>query len=163
VLSTDASRAGTAQTAAYSESGEQAMRTDDPQTVPGKDAGEISRRFVTALAAKDAAGLTGLLGAEIDFAGLTPGRTWEARTAGEVAGIVLGTWFGPEDVIERVESVTTGEVAGRHSLGYRLRVSNPDGRFLVEQRAFLDVDGGRITWMRVLCSGYRPDPDSANP
>jgi hypothetical protein len=26
----------------------------------------------------------------------------------------------------------------------------------VEQQAFLDLTDGKITWMRILCSGYRP-------
>jgi hypothetical protein len=70
--------------------------------------------------------------------------------------VILGTWFGPGDAIERVEKVETGVVGDRFRLGYRLRVTNADGRFLVEQQAFLDVTAGRITWLRVLCSGFRP-------
>ena len=44
----------------------------------------------------------------------------------------------------------------RQRVGYRLSVSNPDGQFLVEQQAYLSDRDGRIGWMRVLCSGYRP-------
>jgi hypothetical protein len=35
-------------------------------------------------------------------------------------------------------------------------VRNPEGLFLVEQQAYLAERDGRIGWMRVLCSGYRP-------
>jgi len=41
-------------------------------------------------------------------------------------------------------------------VGYRFRVKNPDGIFLVEQQAYLSQDDGQIAWMRVVCSGYRP-------
>jgi hypothetical protein len=41
-------------------------------------------------------------------------------------------------------------------LGYRLRVRNPDGLFVAEQQACYTERDGRISWMRVLCSGFRP-------
>jgi hypothetical protein len=31
-----------------------------------------------------------------------------------------------------------------------------DGRFLAEQQAYVASRDGRITWMWVLCSGFRP-------
>jgi hypothetical protein len=35
-------------------------------------------------------------------------------------------------------------------------VRNPDGPFIVEQRAYFDVnEAGRISYMRTICSGYR--------
>lgn len=33
--------------------------------------------------------------------------------------------------------------------------------YLVEQQAYYRTDGPRITWMRVLCSGYQPLPAEA--
>jgi hypothetical protein len=56
--------------------------------------------------------------------------------------------------------VETSRVADRERVGYRLAVSNPDGRFLVEQQAYYETSGGSITWMRVLCSGSRPAADA---
>jgi hypothetical protein len=41
-------------------------------------------------------------------------------------------------------------------VGYRFRVRNPDGTFVVEQQAYLAALDGQIAWMRVLCSGFRP-------
>jgi hypothetical protein len=55
--------------------------------------------------------------------------------------------------VERLES---DAFADRERVGYRLSVNNPDGRFIVEQQAYLAPDHGQIAWMRVLCSGYRP-------
>jgi hypothetical protein len=133
------------------------MRVDDLEDVSAGIVQDVGRRFVTALAAKDAASLRALFGAEVDFRGLTPGKVWEARTAtAAVDDVILGTWFDPGDTIERVESVETGMVGDRHRLGYRLGVSNSGGRFVVEQQAFLDIAEGKITWMRVVCSGFRP-------
>jgi hypothetical protein len=41
-------------------------------------------------------------------------------------------------------------------VGYRLSVSCPDGRHVVEQQAYIEERGGKIGWMRVVCSGFRP-------
>ncbi|HEX2894673.1 MAG TPA: hypothetical protein VHO29_11800 [Marmoricola sp.] len=127
-----------------------AQRASKPPTTLG-------HRFATALAAKDRAALLSLLADDVDFAGLTPGRSWQADTAtGVVDDVLLGCWFEDSDHIEDVEEISTGEVGGRAHLAYRFRVRNPDGLFLVEQQAYYDTDAGRITWLRILCSGFRP-------
>ena len=134
------------------------MRVDDLEEMTAAAAvPDLGRRFVAALAAKDAVALRAMFASEVDFRGLTPGRSWEARTAAAVVDdVILGSWFEPGDTIERVEAAETGTVGDRHSLGYRLAVSNADGWFAVEQRAFYDLTGGQISWMRVLCSGFHP-------
>jgi hypothetical protein len=70
---------------------------------------------------------------------------------------VLYEWFGPNDVIERVDYVEPGHVADRQRVDYCFLVRNADRTYLVEQRAYFDVDeAGRISYMRVICSGFRP-------
>lgn len=126
-------------------------------TRPATTAGSWERQFVAALAGKDADTLVSLFADEIDFRALTPGRVWEARSGTEaVRDVMLGKWFEPSDIIERIDAVEGGMVGHRHRLGYRLGVSNPDGRFVVEQQAFLEIADGKITWLRLLCSGYVP-------
>lgn len=117
----------------------------------------LGRRFATALAAKDRAGLLDLVADDVDFAGLTPRRSWQAGTATDlVDSVLLGCWFEDSDHIEDVHDLRTGEVGGRSHLTYRFDVRNPDGRFVVEQQAYYDTDDGKITWLRILCSGFRP-------
>jgi len=114
-------------------------------------------RFARALAAKNAAALRAILADPIDFRALTPGRQWEASTPGEVVDdIVLGAWFEPGDHISDLESVGTCELPGRGHVSYRLRVRSDGVDYVVEQQAYYDTAGEQITWMRVLCSGYRP-------
>jgi hypothetical protein len=36
--------------------------------------------------------------------------------------------------------------------------ATPDGPHLVEQQAYYSATDGRISWMRVICSGFRPAP-----
>jgi hypothetical protein len=112
--------------------------------------------FARALAAKDSSRIVELLDPEIDFRGLTPNRGWEAKGPDAVIAILLEHWFEDKDEIEGLEQIETDTVADRQRVGYRFSVRNPDGQFLVEQQAYLSAAEGRIEWMRVVCSGFRP-------
>ena len=140
------------------------MRTEDHPAVNGAaSASNLADRFTAALAARDAAALRSLFGSEVDFRGLTPGRCWEADTPDALVNdVILGAWFEPGDVIGRIESVQSGQVGSRTRIGYRFLVTNASGSYTVEQQAFLDLAGGKITWLRVLCSGFVPvtEPDA---
>ena len=46
-------------------------------------------------------------------------------------------------------------MADREHVSYRFSVHTPDGHHLVEQQAYLMVDDGRISWLRMMCSGFR--------
>jgi hypothetical protein len=51
--------------------------------------------------------------------------------------------------------VETAAIGDRHRVGYRFKVTNPQGEHLVEQQAYLEFHGERIGWLRVLCGGYQ--------
>jgi len=112
--------------------------------------------FASALAAKDFARVHDLLHPEIDFRGMTPSRVWEAGDAATVISDVLRQWFEDVDEIQALEALDTDAFADRERVGYRFSVHNPKGRFLVEQQAYLGELDGKIGWMRVVCSGFRP-------
>ena len=57
-------------------------------------ASALGRRFVEALAIKDAEALRAVLHPAVDFRGLTPNRFWEAHDPDAVLEIVFGVWFG---------------------------------------------------------------------
>lgn len=116
----------------------------------------VGAEFAEALAAKDYDRLRGLLAPGIDFRGLTPNRVWEATDPDDVITTVLQQWFEDSDEIESLERVETDSIADRERVGYRFRVRNEDGPQVVEQQAYLAATDGRITWMRVVCSGFRP-------
>jgi hypothetical protein len=122
----------------------------------GTDTTTLGESFARALGTKDFKLVGQLLHAEVDFRGLTPGRTWEARGAEQVVAEVLTRWFEPDDQIEQVQEVQTGEFADRARVGYRFAGRNGDGRFVVEQQAYYAERDGRIGWMRIVCSGFRP-------
>jgi hypothetical protein len=117
----------------------------------------LGENFAMAIAAKDEAALRAVLSDTIDFQALTPRRHWQAATSTEVAReIILSSWFGGAR-IDELCSLTTGQVAGREHVAYRLRVRSGGDDYLVEQQAYYSrADDGRIGWMRILCSGYMP-------
>jgi hypothetical protein len=114
-------------------------------------------RFVQALATKDTPQLLAVLTPDVTFRGMTPSRFWEAGSAAEAVHDVLQLWIEESDVVERIEALEEGRVADRGRIGYRLRVRNPEGLFLVEQVGYLDEDAdGRIRRLHLMCSGFRP-------
>ena len=121
-----------------------------------QDTNTLGEEFAQALAQKDVDTMRELLHAEIDFRGLTPSRSWEASGRDEVTALFLEKWFEESDQIEELVHLESDRVADRQRVGYRFRVTCPDGPFIVEQQAYLAERDGRIGWMRVVCSGYRP-------
>ncbi len=116
----------------------------------------LGTRFAHALAAKDRGALRGLLAADVDFRGLTPGRTWEATGPDEVLEVLLGSWFEDSDTIERFVEVSDGDpVADTGHVAYRFDLHNDDGDFVAEQQAYYRGEDG-IAHLRVMCSGFRP-------
>jgi len=117
----------------------------------------LAQAFARAVAEKDDAALLALLHPQVDFRGMTPGTVWEAQDPSGVVDAVR-QWFGDDDHVERVEAADSDAFADRQRASYRLRVRNRDGLHLVEQQAYLSERDGRIGWLRVMCSGYRPVP-----
>jgi hypothetical protein len=115
----------------------------------------LGGEFARLLAAKDFGGVAELFAPDVEFRALTPRRCWEPSGPEEIVGGVLRQWFEDSDAIEAIEKLETDSVADRERVAYRFRVRNPEGLFLVEQQAYLSGSEGRITWMRVLCSGFR--------
>ena len=118
----------------------------------------LGEQLAHALAAKDAERMRALFASPCDFQALTPGRHWQASTPRQaVDAIILGVWFGPNDEIRELRSVSTGQVADREHVTYRVGVRRDGTDYVVEQQAYYSSDGARITWIRMLCSGYRPE------
>ncbi len=134
---------------------------DDPETVTvtvARGVAAAGERFARLLAAKDHGGLRDLLADPVDFQALTPRRHWTTDSPRiAVDDIIFGVWFGPGDTIEELRSVTCGQVADRERVTYRLGVRRDGLMHAVEQHAYFNSDGARIDWIRILCSGYRPD------
>jgi hypothetical protein len=117
----------------------------------------VGERFARAVATKDAAGLKELLRHDVDFRAMTPAKFWEATNRDEVVDeTMLGTWFKPERHIIEILAVDTDTVGSRERVGYRFRVERPDGEFVIEQQAYLETEDDKISWLRIMCSGFLP-------
>ncbi len=118
----------------------------------------LGRRLARAIADKDEPALRGLLADDVDFRGLTPGRSWEASSPDEVVDIAFGHWFEESDRIVG-DHIDEGEPVGDTArVSYRFDIDNPDGTHVVEQQVYYrgDAEAGRIAYARVVCSGFRP-------
>ncbi|MGD0683692.1 MAG: hypothetical protein ABSA03_01125 [Streptosporangiaceae bacterium] len=113
--------------------------------------------FLEGLAAQDFSRLGEALAAEARLRALLPPghREW---TGAEVIAGQFDRWFGDTEDFELVDA-TVGEVADRLHLRWRLRLRAKrlgTGWFTVEQQVYADTaDGGRITGLDLLCTGYR--------
>ncbi|PUA80829.1 nuclear transport factor 2 family protein [Nocardioides currus] len=119
----------------------------------------IGEDLARAVAAKDATALSALLADDVDFKGLTPGRVWEASDPDGVVDVFFGHWFEPSDTIEDLVDVTVGDdVADTSRVSYRLDLRNDAGAQVAEQQAYFRTTDGRISHLRVMCSGFRSRP-----
>ena len=96
---------------------------------------DLGREFARAFADKDFDRVAEVVAPGIDFRGLTPSRAWEASSADQLIADVLTSWLEDSDHVDELLD---------------------DGPFVFEQHAYFTEADGRIDWMRVLCSGFRP-------
>lgn len=114
----------------------------------------VGRAFAAALARRDFAEVATLLHPEIEFRALTPRRTFEPGSPEEVIDVVR-LWFGPAE-IDQVLAIESGVVADRLSVTYRFRGRREGAPVVIEQHAYYEVRDGLLSWVRLVCSGFRP-------
>ena len=120
------------------------------------DTASLGARLAHAIAAKDESALRAVLADDVDFRGLTPGRTWEGTGPDAVVETVFGSWFEPADEIERVVDVAErDDVADTSHVSYRFDLVNPGGWYVAEQQVYYRGTD-TIEHLRVMCSGFRP-------
>lgn len=118
----------------------------------------IAETFARAVASKNLHRLRDLVDVNLSFVGMTPSRVIMGDGVDDLID-TLGEWFDDNDAIEAIEFLDSDVWADRQRAGYRLRVKNPDGVYLVDQTAYLSLRDGRINWLRMMCAGYRPVED----
>jgi hypothetical protein len=122
-----------------------------------RSATDLGVALAEAITAGDAHRARALFCTPVDFRAVTPARSWEAETPVDlVDDVMLGTWFNPGRTPRELLEVSTDELADRCRVSYRIRVDGADGTTVVEQTAYYSVTDGRISWMRLVCSGFRP-------
>ena len=117
---------------------------------------DLGDAFVTALVDGDAPRLAGTLAPDVQMRALIPPGPIEVLGAEAVAG-TFAAWFGSAERLELIRSASE-PVADRLHVSYRLRVRRVgDPWKVVEQHLLCAHDGGRITTLDMVCSGYRPE------
>jgi hypothetical protein len=117
---------------------------------------DVAIGFALAVAGGDRDALRAMLDPHVELRALTPSRAWSLDDADEVVDTMVGLWFGGDRHVEEVESVVADVIGDVVRVGYRFRATTPDGAAVVEQQAYLGVDGGTIRSIRLVCAGYHP-------
>ena len=112
--------------------------------------------LVRAIVARDLTAARALLHPRIDFRGMTPNRIWEADAPAGVEDVLRAWLDDPRETITAIEATEPAAVEDTTRVGWRVCGSTDTGEFVYEQQAYLREDAGRITWLRVICSGQRP-------
>jgi TusA-related sulfurtransferase len=113
----------------------------------------VAAAFVEALMAREFGEAQELLAPDVRFRMLVP----SGPRADEGAAATIGwfrSWFAAAEPFQ-VESSEVGEVEGRPTVSYRLRLRGSNGWRMIEQHLMLDVAAGRIEAIDLLCSGFR--------
>ncbi|MGH3472814.1 MAG: hypothetical protein ACRDPG_12335 [Nocardioidaceae bacterium] len=119
---------------------------------------DLGERFARTVAAQDVDALKALLAPKVSFRALTPGEYWESGDVDVVVSkVILGTWFSPERSITQILWVDCATVGPLDRVGYRFQAKLPDGDFVIEQQAYFRAENDRISWLRILCSGFVRD------
>ena len=111
--------------------------------------------FAQALAARDFDKVGSLLDPSVEFRALTPRRAWEADGDADTVAL-FQRWFDSSTVIDEIDDVSSHAVGDRTHLAYRFLGHDGDGPFVIEQQVYFSERDGRIDWMRMMCSGFRP-------
>jgi len=115
----------------------------------------VGKRFLTALTARDFAGLEACFDTDVSFRALVPSGIREGMGPA-VTVAWLRKWFEDADLFD-VQKTNLDVVVDRLHITYRIRVREQGVLEMVEQEAYCVVGDGLIREMRLLCSGFRPE------
>ncbi|MEO8286279.1 MAG: nuclear transport factor 2 family protein [Chloroflexota bacterium] len=118
----------------------------------------LGQRFLAALARRDFEGLEACFQPDARFRALVPSGVREGiGPEHTVAWFYL--WFGTAEQFE-MQKMDTERMHDRLHICYRIRLIKEGLLQSIEQQAYCEVTGGRISVMNLLCSGFRPEANS---
>jgi len=115
----------------------------------------VVETFIEALAAQDFARVGSLFSDDVHLRALLPAalREWDGPAGVEAA---FTRWFGDTQAFEVVDT-EAGVIGARLCLRWRVRLQaervGPGWR-VVEQQAYADLDGDRLSSLSLVCTGY---------
>jgi len=120
------------------------------------DTTTLGEQMAHAIAAHDTTRLCSLFATPVVFRAVTPRRFFDAETPIGVVDIALGVWFDPSKTVTGLSRLETGVVGDVERVSYRIDVTIDSAPAVIEQVAYYSHERGRITQMRLVCSGFRP-------
>jgi hypothetical protein len=121
----------------------------------------VASAWVDAIVERDFSGAVALLHPEIDFRAMTPNRVWDAKDPAGVEA-VLRTWLAdPDEDVQGIQATEPTSIENTVRVGWLVRVSDGGGPHVFEQQAYIRERDAKIGWMRVMCSGWIPLPESS--
>lgn len=126
------------------------------QPTPSATDRQLGTELAHAIATQDAGALRALLSTPVTFRAVTPSRCWDSDSASGVAEVVLGVWFAPPKKVTDLASLVTDRVGDVQKVSYRLSVDLESGPTVIEQVVFYSQTDGKITDLRLVCSGFQP-------
>jgi hypothetical protein len=117
---------------------------------------DVVERFLRSLATRDYDGLADCFAPTARMRALVPTRVREEDGPQAIAARYR-FWLDDYDQYQ-VVATDNERVADREQLRYLIRGVDPkDGPGVLEQFGYATVDGGRITALNLVCSGFRPE------
>src|SRR6478735_11004586 len=117
------------------------------------DTTTLGERMAHAIAERDPTRLCSLFATPVVFRAVTPRRFFDAETPIGVVDIALGVWFDPSKTVTGLSRLETGVVGDVERVSYRIDVIIDSAPAVIEQVAYYSHEEGRITQMRLVCSG----------
>lgn len=112
--------------------------------------------FASAIAALDLPRAAGLVTPDVDFRAMTPRRIWEADGPAGVEEVLRAWLADPDEQVEQVTTTAPALVENTARVGWLVHRLDPGGPCAFEQQAYVRERGGRIGWLRIMCSGPVP-------
>lgn len=118
----------------------------------------LGQRFLAALARRDFESLETCFQPDVRFKALVPSGVREG-TGPEHTVAWFYLWFGDTEQFD-MQRMDIERMRDRLHICYRIRLIKDGLLQSIEQQAYCEVTGGRISVMNLLCSGFRPEANS---
>ena len=126
------------------------------KTVDTQVAEQQGEEWIQAIIDQDFEYLTTICHPDIKSTLLLPKRIAHLESATDLAKEVED-WFGEYDFIQKEQS-RVAMVGEKLAIFYRLRCKESREANTIEQQLYCTVRDGRIEQLRLICSGFQPDP-----
>jgi ketosteroid isomerase-like protein len=121
---------------------------------PVDEAPSVGGQLVAGIEARDASAIGACFADDVTFRALIPPGLREREGATDAAALIAG-WFADSTELRLIER-SVEEISDKLHVSYRLEGIEEGAPYVVEQHLYATCDGGKISKVDLLCSGFRP-------